>query len=421
MEDPRNRQDGDPLYSAGASVRRRLGEAANQTRGVATKLAVTALRPAGTLAGATTQFVRGLSGAEPVAPARAAAVPSRGGVDFTRPAPLANEIDFARPAPVTLPATTVRPTARTREAALQPGDPNTFTFDGMTRSLGADAQIRAQNAGTPAVAQPQPARTLNPVVAAPSTYEAARDATDRAIAAQRDATRTTRVDAAEVLNPMSSGGELLRRLENVSISSQFRGSPSARAAVSRALAGQLDAQNVASDSGQNAANAALHGGADAEIAAAENFAARRLDADRFNVEAGQVADELTARRAMPSQLGFLRGLDGATSILRNDGTTSTLRDETGAPLRTLDPAAGALTPKDLFDARTEEIAAIQKNEGMTAEERQAAIAAINGRPEYASMSAGRSANSAPGGLTRVGTKDGKAVYRDAAGKLHIDD
>jgi hypothetical protein len=379
------------------------------------------------LAGATTQFVRGLSGAEPVASARAAAVPARGGsVDFTRPAPLANEIDFARPAPVTLPATTVRPTARDREAALRPGDPNTYTFDGVTRSLGADAQVRAQNAGmptagTPTAAQPAPARTLNPVVAAPSTANAARAATDRVIAAQRDATRTAHADATEFLNPMSAGSEVLRRLENVGISSAYKGSPGARADARQALLGQLGAQNQAGDTGQNAANTALQGVADAEFTAGENFAARRLDADRFNVEAGQAADELSARRAMPSQLGFLRGLDGATSILRNDGTTSTLRDQAGAPLRTLDPAAGALTPKDLFDARTEEIAAIQKNEGMTAEERQAAIAAINGRPEYASLSAGGSVNSTSAGLTRVGTKNGKTVYRDAAGNLHIDD
>jgi hypothetical protein len=423
MADPRTSQNNDPLYSAGATTRRRLGEAVDKTRRVGTRIAVEALRPAATAAGATAQFVRGLSGAAPIAPApaRTAAAPARQGVDFSRPAPMANDIDFARPAPVTLAATTVRPTARDRENALQPGDPNTLTFDGVTRSLGADAKVRAQNAGTAATTQPTPARTLNPVVAEPNTYEAARAATDRAIAAQRDAARTTRADATEVLNPMSAGSELLRRLENVSTSSQFRGSPGARNDVRQALLGQLDARNVASDSGQNAANATLRGGADAEIAAAENFATRRLDADRFNVEVGQAADELTARRAMPSQLGFLRGLDGATSILRNDGTTSTLRDEAGAPLRTLDPAAGALTPKDLFDARTEEIAAIQKNEGMTAEERQAAIAAINGRPEYASLSAGGSVNSAPAGLMRVGTKDGKAVYRDAAGNLHIDD
>lgn len=419
MTTPNDGRHEDPLYAAGANVRRRLGESFDQQRKIATNLAVTALRPAGTAAGAATTFVRGLSGAEPVR--RTAATPQHTGVDFTRPAPLANEIDFARPAPVTLPTTTVRPTARDREAALRPGDPNTITFDGVTRSLGADAKVRAQNAGTSAVAQPTPQRTLNPVVAAPSTADAARAATDRVIAAQRDATRTTRADATEFLDPMSAGSEVLRRLENVGISSAYKGSPGARADARQALLGQLGAQNQASDTGQNAANTALQGGAEAEFTAGENFAARRLDADRFNVEAGQAADELSARRAMPSQLGFLRGLDGATSILRNDGTTSTLRDQAGAPLRTLDPAAGALTPKDLFDARTEEIAAIQKNEGMTAEERQAAIAAINGRPEYASLSAGGSVNSTSAGLTRVGTKDGKTVYRDAAGNLHIDD
>src|SRR5690606_14919337 len=50
--------------------------------------------------------------------------------------------------------------------------------------------------------------------APPDPAPAVRQSVRRTLDGQRDLTRTTRADAAEVLNPMSNGAEMIRRLEN---------------------------------------------------------------------------------------------------------------------------------------------------------------------------------------------------------------
>lgn len=323
----------DPAEAAGRTVRRRIGDAVEQQKRIGRTALTAATIVPRTAIGAGTAFVRGLSGAEPVAPARAAAVPARGGVDFTRPAPLANEMDFAKPAHATA-APGGAPSFANVSNGPRAGDPNTFTANGVTRRVMPAAATAPANAA--AGAPPPITRALEPVTTRDSYAPQVQVSTARTVQGQRDATRTTRADAAEVLNPMSAGGELLRRLENSQSSFQHRGSPSARAAVAQALLGQLGAQNAASATGQEGTSRALLQGADNEYRANEGFAERRLDADQFNVNAGQAADELAQRGRQPSQI--VRGLDGRNTLLRNDGGTSTLRDEEGNPVLTPDPS-----------------------------------------------------------------------------------
>ncbi|TKR34136.1 hypothetical protein FCE95_07690 [Luteimonas gilva] len=258
-------------------------------------------------------------------------------------------------------------------ARLRPGDPNTFTgSDGRTHSVPYDVA----NSVPPVVPS---VRRLDPVFAPPSTAPQVQDVTQRTLNSARGAAIDARNDAAEILNPLSTSGELLRRLE---ISQGgFKGSPSARRAMAEALTGQIGAQNAASSIGQAAANQALQQGAQAENVANETYARRRLDADQFNVGSELDRAVLDAKARRPSEaIPLIRSLDGRTSLVREDGSAETLRDEAGNPIQTI--AAGGITEKDLFEARNSEIRAVQENSFRALEDRARQLREIDERPEY---------------------------------------
>lgn len=348
MADPRKLED--DLYGAGAKTRRGLGEAFDQSKRVAGNVALQATKPFLAPAAMAVPFAQGLAGAQrPQAAAPAAAPPANPG----RPAATAPAgVNFNRPAPRLRGVVSTGPVTRIEDAA-RPGDLNTFTFDGRTQRVEPAAVATA-------AASPQPTlRALTPAVATRSTQPVARDATQRAAQGQRSAALDVRADAASVLNPMSQGAELMRRLDNVSISSQFKGSPGARSDARQAILGQLDAQNRASAEGQQGINATLRQGAGGEMDAAEAFAARRDEADRFNISTDLDARALQQRGQSPADV--VRGADGRVSVLRNDGSAYTLRNEEGEPV--IGQAEGrrfdVVSADTQYNALADQLAALQ--------------------------------------------------------------
>lgn len=266
---------------------------------------------------------------------------------------------------------TVRPAA--------PGDMNTFTgSNGVTRRI-EPAGAPVSTPATAAVAA-APARQ----VAAPTNNASdVQQSVVRALDAQRGQTRTARADAAEALNPMSNSAELIRRLENSQSSYFNKGRPSARRLIGEAIAGQLAAQHAASVEGQRSANDMIERGVGYEAGAMEGAARRQLDADTFNVEAGYRDRALAAEQQRPSGT-VIRGLDGNTSMVRNDGSVSTLRGEDGNPIRTENSDRGALTPAALLEAYTSQAQAINEGFGTPAEKAQQQ-AALRADPLFGSL------------------------------------
>lgn len=221
---------------------------------------------------------------------------------------------------------------------LRPGDLNTFTGrDGQTRRV-----TPAAAAETPA-ANPPGASALQPVTAAPTNAPQVRESIAHAQGGQRRATLQARSDVGAFLNPMSQGGEIMRRAR--SAASTMRGSPSARAATVNALLGQLGVENQATASGQHAQLQTLQQGPELEAAANEGAAQRQLSAAQGNADTTLRQAVLRADQQRPTGQS-VRGLDGSTNVLRNDGTAFTLRDEAGNPIRTPDPAAARLVSAD---------------------------------------------------------------------------
>jgi hypothetical protein len=260
----------------------------------------------------------------------------------------------------------------------QPGDMNTYTGgNGVTRRI---EPAPAAAAVPPAAAQVR----SQPVIAPASNAPAVQQSVVRALDASRGQTRTARADAAEILNPMSNSAELMRRLENSQGSYFYKGSPQARRLIGEAIAGQLGAQNAATMQGQRTAGDVIERGVGYEAMAGEGAARRQLDADTFNVEAGYRDRTLAAEQQRPTG-ALVRGLDGNTTMLRNDGSTTTLRDEAGNAIQTPAPAqAGALTPAALLESYTAQAEAINQGLGNALEKEQQQ-AALRSDPIYASL------------------------------------
>lgn len=263
---------------------------------------------------------------------------------------------------------------------LQPGDTNTFTgADGVTRAVAG--LVGAQPPGQPG---PTMVSTLN------STAPAVQATTRRTLDGVQNATTTARQQIGAGLNPMSDQGELMRRLE-ISQGS-FKGSPSARAAVARALLGQMDALTDATAAGQQGANRVLEQGAGNEAAANESFVRRRLDADRFNSSLQVEQQERETRSQAPRRL--LESPAGDVSALYDNGVVQPLVTLSGSPYRRLGTSdASQVTGEALLKSYTDRLAAIEQSTS-TAEEKAAQIANVNADPLYAPLRA-RSKGSAP--------------------------
>ncbi|TWT18528.1 hypothetical protein FQY83_14205 [Luteimonas marina] len=214
--------------------------------------------------------------------------------------------------------------------------------------------------GGPAPAVPRPTRTLDPtrsasvpfetdytrpappdpasppIIARPSAAPQVQQSVRRTLDTQRDLTRTTRADAAEMLNPMSADAEILRRLENSQRSYFNKGSPQARRLIGEAIAGQLGARSAASAEGQRGGNITAQQGVGYEAAANEAAAQRRLDADKFTADAGYreraLATEAATRRAELERPSLQT--DAAGNLLQVTGTKAApITGEDGAPVR----------------------------------------------------------------------------------------
>lgn len=314
------------------------------------------------------QHLRGAGGADPSLLRPAAAAPAAAGLAPAAPAASVERPPVAAPPPMP---------AASPSAALTPGSLNTFTgSNGITRAVDpAPAAAERDAPAMPDLVRP------SQITAPASTAPQVRQSVDRALGAQRALALASRADAANVLNPLSADGELLRRLENTQGSYFHKGSPSARRAVADAILGQLGARNAASAAGQAAGNALLQGGVELEQGANEGAARRRLDAATFS------ADDAYRRRALQEEInrptlqtdaeGNLLSVSGtqATPVTSADGSAVRLQ-------RQVEP--GQITPALLLNAYNEQVKAI--NEGLgTPEEKAQQIAALRADPLFAPL------------------------------------
>jgi len=375
MADPKKKRSAaEQAYEAGQGARGRALDYGAAQRNVVAGAGRTFARPLVAATAAAEPYARGFLGAgRPTDPGESRA--DRNPFSATGPAPA--------PATPSAPSPQAPPAPTTSFAGTVGGSstaPKDNLPGGVTRTL--DAKGNAVYANTPGVDGSAPIvrrpTAPSPIATEYSFAPQVQATTERTLQGQRGVTLDTRADAASVLNPMSADAELMRRFEISQGYGSNKGSPQARRLAGEAILGQLGARNQASAAGQQAANATLGQGAVLEAGANQSYADRRLDADKANVASQQVDNALIVDQARPNQL--VRALDGTTSVVRNDGTASTLRGEDGKAIQEAPTQVpGEVTSKDRFDARAGEIAAIQKNETMTPEERVAAIAEVDAR------------------------------------------
>lgn len=339
------------------------------------------------------------AGAAPVANADAAAVDTSPGKRM-RPARTLTPQWPASGAVATTGGTAAVMPAASQAFNLQAGDTNTVTsVDGATRSV---PNLLTSPAEGPSV--PTQVATMN------SNAPRVQATTQRTLDGVQNAITTARQQIGAGLGGMSDQQELMRRLE---ISQGgFKGSPSACAAIARAILGQMSALSDATAEGQRGANAALNQGAGSEAAANESFSRRRLDADQFNVNTQEHRNESAVRQRRLERT--LEGSDGAVHSLSQGGLLRRLNNEDGTPFRQAATQQSVLSADSVLKSYTDRIAAIEQGMG-TPEEKRAAVDAINNDPLYASLRGG-GRNGAPyQDGTRLSGPDGRAyVVRNGA-------
>lgn len=314
-------------------------------------------------------------------------------------------LTMAQPAPAAAPAAATAPrpdfgnvaAGAPSQPRLTPGTLNTFTgSDGVTRRVDP-----APPASAAAPAQQPALRAPAPVVAAPSTAPQVQEATARAASGIAGNTLNTRGRiTSALLNPMGNDAELLRRLENSQRSAAGRGSPQARRLLAQPYLEALGLAGKADLTGLEDGNRMLQQGAGYESAAMEGAARRQTDVATFNADDSFRRDALAAEQARPSG-ATVRGTDGRTSVLRNDGTAMTLRDEAGNPIVTPETDRGALTPAALLESYSAQAQAI--NEGLgTPEEKAMQQATLRADPLYSSLFRQQQPQQIPVGTERGG-------------------
>lgn len=240
--------------------------------------------------------------------------------------------------------------------ALQPGDPNTFTgSDGATGAV--PGLLNSSSADAPALG----ARTL-PQVVAPNN--------------QAEQYQPRGRQGGIIANP--DKGSTADQIARAVTSYSLKGSPSARAAVAGAI---MQEAGFANDERQGA----LRTGDIADLAAVNNnaqanqaFAQRRFDASKFNVESTLANQALDAKAKTPyERQPIVRGLDGSTSVLREDGTLTKLSNQDGTPFRLLDPQQPTtVSPDTEYKALSDELTALSQ---VPADESRARAAEIRAR------------------------------------------
>jgi len=289
------------------------------------------------------------------------------------------------------------PPAPNGAPALARGDTNTFTFsDGRTVAAPAASASNARGAVV---------RTLDPSMSMPSrvasTYgQSVLSMPDDSVQVARQPVGTLSGPGtmAEQYNSREDR-EAIRRLSGKIDSDVFRLSfaagrrgregRQAQSAIS-ALRGE-QANLLGGESNRTEGQVARRSLNDANAAATQmqqqgemHRAALRDATDRARITADTDyrSNSLAAEQSRPSQL--VRGLDGNTTILRNDGSVGTLRDEAGNPIQTPEQTAGALTPAALLDSYTQQSRAINEGPG-TPEEKAQQQAALRADPMFGTL------------------------------------
>jgi hypothetical protein len=333
----------------------------------------------------------------PAAPVVATKVPKRIGA----PTPAANPA--AATAGSLTAAGAAMPTlaAPTSDFNLQPGDVNTFTgADGVTRPV--PGLLRRPAGGDSAAAAPAAG-----MQAAPALVSAPAPELGEVRGRQGGIIRMP-------------GDSVEDRLTRALGSASLRGSPSARAAVAKGIlddeAGIREERQSALATGDQADLATLQDNARSQ----ESHLLRQQRADEFNIGTREVRAERAAERA-DRQPTITTTADGSMGIVSPTGTFTPVTDAAGARLRApLAPKqTGELTQGDLLKSYTDRYNAISGGMGTT-DEKKVQIDALNADPLYAQL-LGRAAQDPGSGMTLVGTHNGKNVYRDAAGKTHIEE
>lgn len=255
------------------------------------------------------------------------------------------------PAPMPAPTPAAAPAAPVANAVHNNGLPA-----GITRTVGADgnpiysgtgASVAAAGGppqGATVTGQPgnyaMPQRTLPQDVVAPSNQAGQYQARGR--------------QGGIIANP--ANGSVADQITRAMGSPSLKGSPSARAAVAQAILQQAGYANDERQSALQTGDRADLLNIDNNANANENFARRRFDASKFNVES---ADKRTQNAAENSQaMQLVRGLDGTTSVVRKDGSLSGLNTADGTAFQQAPDASQRTTvsadteAKLLADERT---------------------------------------------------------------------
>jgi len=201
------------------------------------------------------------------------------------------------------------------------------------------AKLNERNgiAGTVAADQPFTRANLN---AATAPAFDGRQLAQNAAADQRGVAGQVRNDANRAINPNSSEGELLRRIEIAG--GGFKGSPSTRRAVMGALAGQLDAGNKASSDYQNGANEAFSRGQSGDISSGLQQQQTRGQAVLQDIQ--QTGNERLERLKNENQGSNVTGADGNSYFVRGS-SASAINTQDGKPLKS--QQTEALSKKDI--------------------------------------------------------------------------
>ena len=156
-----------------------------------------------------------------------------------------------------------------------------------------------------------------------------RQLANNVVSDQRGVANQVKKDSAAFLNPMSNGGEILRRMDIAA--STMRGSPSSRNKVLDTLSGQLDASNKASSAYQDGANEAFARGQTGDIQA--GLAQQQTKGQAIVQDLQQAGNDRLERIKNESQGTPQTGADGNSYFVRGTSANAVTNAD-GSPFKT---------------------------------------------------------------------------------------
>lgn len=298
------------------------------------------------------------------------------------------------PSPAAAPATPVANAVQNN--GLPAGITRTVGPDGNPIYTGTGASVAAAGGPPQGSTVVMPQRTLPQEVVAPANQAGQYQARGR--------------QGGIIENP--ANGSVADQITRAMGSPSLKGSPSARAAVANAIMQQAGFANAERQSALQAGDQADLQNLNNAARANENFADRRLEASKFNVES---ADARTQNAATNSQaMQIVRGLDGTSSVVRRDGSLSGLTNADGTAFRMApeNDQRTTVSPDAEFKALSEELASLNQ---MPSEEGSARATQIQQRM------AQLTGQGAQGGNQQFAyDKSGKRYTRNAQG-AYVDD